>query len=103
MNDLTQTGLDLLYWLFISASIGVPLVICGYITITPTHRLCASWQNYRVSRATHRSLKDRHFRHLPGRVRKMKVMCFFGFFLFFWLALRQFHVDLLDLASGLAK
>jgi hypothetical protein len=93
MNDLFQTSVDLLYWLAISAGIGVPLMFCAYMTITPTQRICASWQNYRVSRSPHRALKDRHFRHLPGRVRKLKIVCFFAFFVFLWLALQQFHVD----------
>jgi len=103
MNDLFQTGLDLLYWLAISAGIGVPLFFCTYITITPTHRLSASWQNFQVSRKPHRALKDRHFRHVPGRIRKLKVVCFFGFFLFLWLALRQFHVDVPAIIERMIK
>ncbi len=103
MNNLLQTVEDLLYWLTISASIGVPLIVCAYIAFRPTHQICASWQNFRVSRSPHRAFKDRHFRHLPGRVRKLKIVCFFGFFLFLWLALRQFHVDLADVFGRLVK
>lgn len=95
--------LDLLYWLAISAGIGVPLILSAYITITPTHRLSASWQNYQVSRNPHKALKDRHFKHVPGRIRKLKIVCFFAFFVFLWLGLKQFHVDLLALVGLTAK
>jgi hypothetical protein len=96
-----QAVLDMLYWLAISAGIGLPLAICAYITVTPTHRISASWQNFQVSRKPHRALKDRHFKHVPGRIRKLKIVCFFAFFFFLWLGLKQFHVDLLAIL-GLA-
>ncbi len=101
--DPVQTGIDLLYYFAISAGIGVPLIFCAYMAVVPTQRICATWQNYRVSRSPHRALKDRHFRHLPGRVRILKIVCFFGFFLFLWLALQQFHVDVAEMVERVTK
>ncbi len=98
-----QILFDLLYWLGISAGIGVPLMLSGYIVVTPTHRLSASWQNYQVSRNPHKALKDRHFRHIPGRIRKLKIICFFAFFVFLWLTLREFKVDVPGIVDRLAR
>jgi hypothetical protein len=102
-NDINHLALQLLYWLAISAGIGIPLVICGYVIITPTHVLSAAWQNYRMRRQPHRALKDRHFKGLPRKVRRWKVVCFFGFLIFLVLALEQFHVDVIGLIEGAIK
>ncbi len=85
--------LQLLYWLLVSAGIGVPLIVCGYVLVTPTHGLVASWQNFKMRRQPHRALKDRHFKGLPRKVRICKSICFFLFFVFLWLALLQFHIN----------
>jgi hypothetical protein len=96
-NDTIQMGLQLLYWLAISAGIGIPLAFCGYVVITPTHVLAATWQNYKMRRQPHRALKDRHFKGLPRKIRRWKVVAVFGFLLFLALALEQFHVDVVGL------
>jgi hypothetical protein len=91
MSDL---AIALLRSLLITAGIGVPLFVCGYIMITPTRSLAYSWQNYRTRRKPHRALKDRHFKGLPRRVRLVRVACTLAFFLLLWLGLKQFHIDL---------
>jgi len=85
--------LQLLHSLVISAGIGVPLIACAYVVMTPTHSLSASWQNFKMSRQPHRALKDRHFKGLPRKIRMWKVACFFLFFVFLGLALWQFHIN----------
>ncbi len=93
LNVITQ----LLYWLIISTAIGVPLILSGYVLITPTHALGAIWQNYKMRREPNRALKDRHFKGLPRKVRICKFICFFLFLIFLWLALLEFHIDPLKL------
>jgi hypothetical protein len=91
MNEII-TGL--LRSLLISAGIGVPLFVTGYIMVTPTHILAGIWQNYKTRRKPHRALKDRHFKGLPRRVRLVKIASTLAFFIFLWLGLRQFHIDM---------
>jgi len=102
-NDGLNIVLQLLHWLLISAGIGIPLVGCAYVAITPTHVLAASWQNYRMSREPNRALKDRHFKGLPRKIRRWRVACVFGFLIFFALALEQFHVDVIGMLTQLVK
>jgi hypothetical protein len=56
-----------------------------------------------MRRQPHRALKDRHFKGLPRKVRRWKVVCFFGFLIFLVLALEQFHVDVIGLIEGAIK
>jgi len=99
LKDIFQ----LFYWLLISAGIGVPLIIFGYVLVTPTHSLAATWQNFKMRRQPHRALKDRHFKGLPRRVRIFKAICFPLFFVFLWLALLQFHINPLSILQHSEK
>jgi hypothetical protein len=83
----------LLRSILITAGIGVPLFISGYIMITPTHVLAGVWQNYKTRRKPHRALKDRHFKGLPRRVRLVRIACTLAFFILLWLGLKQFHIN----------
>lgn len=98
-----MTGIvtDLLRYLLISAGIGVPLFICGYIIITPTHVLVGAWQTYRMRRNPRRALKDRHFKGLPRRIRLVKFASIPAFIILLWLGLREFHIDLWGFLSFL--
>jgi len=91
---MTEIFTGLLRSLLISAGIGVPLFICGYVMVTPTHNLVGSWQTFRMRRNPRRALKDRHFKGLPRRIRLTKIACTLGFVVFLGLALKQFHIDL---------
>ncbi len=84
----------LLRYLLISAGVGVPLFVCGYIMITPTHTLAYLWQNYCTRRKPHRALKDRHFKGLPRRVRLVRIASALAFVVLLWLGLKEFHIDL---------
>jgi len=95
--------LQLLRWFLISAGVGLPLLFCGYVLVTPTYNLEATWQNFQMRRRPHRALKDRHFKGLPKRIRICKVICFFGLLLFLWLALLQFHVDVPAIFGHITK
>jgi hypothetical protein len=102
LDDIVQLLLQLLHWLAISAGIGLPLIFCAYVLITPTHQLVVVWQNYRMRRQPHRALKDRHFKGLPRKIRWCKFICVFGFLIFLTLALEQFHVDVIALIENAA-
>ncbi|HTB62012.1 MAG TPA: hypothetical protein VK737_00375 [Opitutales bacterium] len=102
-QDMSEFILQLIRWLLISAGIGVPLFFCGYVLFSPTYRLEAAWQNFRMRRQPHRALKDRHFKGLRKKIRVWKVVSFFAFFIFLWLALLQFHVDLVALIGNISK
>ncbi len=103
LDNVVQLLLQLLHWLAISAGIGVPLIFCAYVVITPTDRLVFAWQNYRMRRQPHRALKDRHFKGLPRKIRWCKFICVFGFLFFLVLALEQFHVDVISLVERAAS
>jgi len=94
---------DLIYWMAISAVIGVPLFVSLYIMVTPTQKLMASWQNFRMSRSPHRALKDRHFKGLPGRIRLCKIACFPIFLVALWALLEQMKVDVWGLLQRLTQ
>jgi len=91
-----MTGLvaDLFRYLLISAGLGVPLFICGYILVTPTHGLVGSWQTFCMRRNPRRALKDRHFKGLPRRIRMVKAACIPLLVILLWLLLKEFHIDM---------
>jgi hypothetical protein len=90
---MTDILTGIFHSLLITAGIGVPLFICGYIIITPTHSLVGSWQTFRIRRSPRRALKDRHFKGLPRRIRLVKIASTLAFVILLWLGLKAFQID----------
>jgi hypothetical protein len=83
MSSLIEFITGIGAWLLISVVICVPLMVSLYILVTPTYKLVEGWQNFRISRSR-RSLKDRHFKGLPQRIKYCKLLSVVVFIAALW-------------------